>query len=153
MSEDVKVERVKKGIYWRSVPAMALAGVIAALVVGSIVAPVALSRVAIGQNEAARELIISAVPMMRACASREGNGSYAPCDAATMARTEPGIKWRDGLAPIGWGRGDVGVVYVTDLEKSRFRLETTSASGRVFKYGYKDGIVTRQVLGGGTGSW
>lgn len=154
MSEGVK-EEAAGGLFgrvrWRSVPALLLAGLIGALVLAGILAPVTLSRVAIGQDEAARELVINAVPRMRACASFEGGGSYATCDAAEMAQTEPEMQWRDGLAPVGWGRGGVGKVFVSDLGESSYRLETTSASGRVFKYDYEDGIVTRSTLGGGAG--
>lgn len=138
---------------WASVPAWLVAGVVAALVlVGGIVGPVVLSHMALGQDADAREFLINAVPRMRSCAYMEGDGSYAACDAAEMARTEPDVRWRDGLAPVGWGKGGFGKVYVSDLSETSFRLETTSASGRVFKYDYENGIVTRATVGGGQGS-
>ncbi len=143
-----------KGIGWRSVPAGLVAGLIAALVLAGIAAPVVLSKGATGQDANAKELLVNAVPRMRSCASLEGGGSYAACDAAEMAQTEPAVQWRDGVAPIGWGRGGVGKVYVSDLGETGYRLETTSASGKVFIYAFENGSVARSAIGGGQpGSW
>lgn len=155
MTESAKrIRDYLEGGTWRSVLAGLTAGLICALVLVGIAAPIVLSQSATGQDANARELLVNAVPRMRSCASLEGGGSYAACDAAEMAQTEPAVRWRDGVAPIGWGRGGVGKVYLSDLGESSYRLETTSASGRVFIYAFENGFVTRLAIGGGQpGGW
>lgn len=158
MAESVKeagrIGGFLKGVTWRSAPAGIAAGLIAVLIVAGIAAPIALSQGATGQDANARELLVNAVPQMRSCASLEGGGSYAACDAAQMAQTDPDVRWRDGVAPIGWGRGGVGKVFLTGLDETSYRLETTSASGRVYTYAFQNGFVTRSMIGGGQpGGW
>ncbi len=140
-------------VSWRSLPGNLLVAVVAALVLAGISVPVMLSRSAPAQDTDAKELLLNAAVRMRACASLEGEGSFAGCGAEEMSDAEPGIEWRDGLASYGL-RGEPGKVYVSDLDESAYRLETASASGRIFAYVYQDGVVRRAVLGGGpAGGW
>ena len=136
-------------VRWRALPANLLVGAIAVLVLAGVSVPVMLSWIAPAQDANAKELLLSAVVRMRACASLEGEeSSFAECDAEKLRSTQTGLEWRDGLAKPGL-RGQVGKVYVSDLGENAYRLETTSASGRVFTYAYRDGIVERSMLGGG----
>lgn len=138
---------------WRSLPGNLLVAVIAALVLAGLSVPVMLSRSAPAQDTNAKELLMNAAVRMRACASVEGEGSFADCDAEEMRNAESGIEWRDGLASYGL-RGEPGKVYVSDLDEMAYRLETTSASGRIFTYVYEGGAVGRAVLGGApAGGW
>lgn len=138
---------------WRSLPGNLLVAVVAALVLAGISVPVMLSRSAPAQDTEAKELLMNAAVRMRACASWEGEGSFAGCDAEEMRNAESGIEWRDGLASYGL-RGEPGKVYVSDLDEMAYRLETTSGSGRIFTYVYEDGAVGRAVLGGApAGGW
>ena len=139
-------------VSWRSLPGNLLVALVAALVLAGISVPVMLSRSAPAQDMDAKELLLNAAVRMRACASLEGEGSFAGCDAEEMRDAESGIEWRDGLASFGL-RGKPGTVYVSDLDESAYRLETTSASGRIFTYVYEDGVVKRAVLGGPGGGW
>lgn len=138
---------------WRSLPGNLLVAVIAALVLAGLSVPVMLSWSAPAQDTNAKELLMNAAVRMRACASVGGEGSFADCDAEEMRNAESGIEWRDGLASYGL-RGEPGKVYVSDLDEMAYRLETTSASGRIFTYVYEDGVVGRAVLGGApAGGW
>ncbi len=140
-------------VSWRSLPGNVLVAVIAALVLAGISVPVMLGWSAPAQDANAKELLMNAAVRMRACASWEGEGSFAGCDAGEMRNAESGIEWRDGLASYGL-RGEPGKVYVSELEETAYRLETASASGRIFAYVYEDGAVGRAVLGGGpAGGW
>jgi hypothetical protein len=139
-------------VSWRSLPANLLVALVAALVLAGISVPVMLSRSAPAQDMDAKELLLNAAVRMRACASLEGEGSFAGCDAEEMRDAETGIEWRDGLASFGL-RGKPGTVYLSKLDDSAYRLETTSASGRIFTYVYEDGVVRRGVLGGPGGGW
>lgn len=140
-------------VSWRSLPGSLMVAVIAALVLAGISVPVMLSRSAPAQDTDAKELLLNAAVRMRACASLEGEGSFARCDAEEMRDAESGIEWRDGLTSYGL-RGEPGKVYVSDLDESAYRLETASASGRIFTYVYNDGVVGRTVLGSGpAGGW
>lgn len=153
LTEDVEQQKKTGGLRERLrkvTPGWLLAGTIAGVVlVGGIVAPLALSHASIGQDAKASELLLGAVPSIRACAFFEGDGSYAGCDAAEMSRSEPEVRWEDGLAPVGWGKGGVGKVFVSDLDEKSFRVETTSATGKVFKYDFENGRVTRATIGAG----
>lgn len=139
---------------WRSLPQGILVGAISILVLAGISVPIALSSSAPGQDAAAKELLLAAAVQMRACGSTEkGEDSFAGCDAGEMKGAEPGLEWRDGLAKPGL-RGEVGAVYVSELGEEAYRLETTSASGRVFAYAYENGVVARSMMGGGPeGGW
>ena len=138
---------------WRSLPANLLVGAITVLVLAGVSVPVMLSWSAPAQDANAKEMLLGAAVRMRACASLEGEDSFVDCDAEEMRSADSGLEWRDGLAKPGL-RGQVGKVYVSDLGENAFRLETTSASGRVFTYAYKNGVVARSMLGGGPeGSW
>jgi hypothetical protein len=140
-------------VSWRSLPGNLLVAVLAALVLAGISVPVMLSRGALAQDTDAKELLLNAAVRMRACASWEGEGSFAGCDAEEMRDVESGIEWRDGFASYGL-RGEPGKVYVSDLDESAYRLETASASGRIFTYVYNDGVVGRRVFGSGpAGGW
>jgi len=140
-------------VSWGSLPGNLLVAVVAALVLAGISVPVMLSRSAPAQDTDAKELLLNAAVRMRACASLEGEGSFAGCDAEEMRDAEPGIEWRDGLASYGL-RGEPGKVYMSELDESAYRLETASASGRTFAYVYEDGVVSRAVLGGSpAGGW
>ena len=137
-----------KRVPWRSLPANVLVGAITILVLAAISVPVMLSRSAPSQDANAQELLINAAVRMRDCESWEGEGSFAGCDAEEMRSADPGIEWRDGLARLGL-RGEVGKVYVSGLGEDAYRLETTSASGRLFIYTYENGVVVRSALAGG----
>lgn len=140
-------------VSWRSLPGNLLVAVVAALVLAGISIPVMLSRSAPAQDTDAKELLMNAAVRMRACASWEGEGSFADCDAEEMRKAESGIEWRDGLASYGL-RGEPGKVFVSDLDETAYRLETASGSGRIFTYVYEDGAVGRAVLGGApAGGW
>ncbi len=129
-------------------------GVLTVLVLAGIALPPLLSRSAALQDAAAQELLLNAATRMKACASLEGGGSFTNCDAEEMRSAESGIEWRDGVAAHGWGKDRVGKVYVSRLGETTYRLETTSASGRVFGYVYEGGVVTRTAGGGGqAGGW
>ena len=132
---------------WRSLPANLLVGLITVLVLAGISVPAMLSRSAPSHDANAQELLMSAALRMRDCASWEGEGSFVGCDAEEMRSAESGIEWRDGLTAPGL-RGQVGKVYVSGLDETAYRLETTSASGRVFTYSYQNGVVARSALGG-----
>ncbi len=140
-------------VSWRSLPANLLVALVAVLVLAGISVPVMLSRSAPAQDMEAKQLLLNSAVRMRACASLEGEGSFAGCDAEELRDAETGIEWRDGFASYGL-RGKPGTVYVSDLDESAYRLETASASGRIFTYVYEDGVVKRAVLGvGSAGGW
>ena len=155
MTEDVEKEEKTGGLRERVrkvTLGWLLAGFVAVLVLGGgLVAPLSLSRAAVGQDAKATEFLLSAVPLVRSCADFEGKGSFVGCDAAEMSRAEPGIRWEDGLAPVGLGKEGVGRIFVSDLDRRSFRVETTSATGKVFKYDFENGRVTRATIG--AGSW
>ena len=138
------LERVPR----RSLPANLLVGAITVLVLAAISVPVMLSRSAPSQDANAQELLLTAAVRMRDCASWEGEGSFAGCDAEEMSSADPGIEWRDGLALPGL-KGEVGKVYVSGLDEDAYRLETTSASGKLFIYSYENGVVARSAFAGG----
>ena len=121
----------------------ALPAVLAFLVIlATAVSLLLLDRRSEGWDAAAKDLVLAAALEMEECA-RESGGSYAGCDAEKLRKIEPGIGWRDGAAPVGWGDGRVGRAYVGGLGGAEYRLQTTSGSGRVFSYAYSGGVVMR----------
>ena len=116
--------------------------VLAVLMIAAIAVALLLDRRSEGWYAAAKDLVLSAASAMEQCV-RETGGSYAGCDADVLREIEPGIGWRDGAAPVGWGDGRVGRAYVDALGVSAYRLQTTSGSGRVFSYSYSGGVATR----------
>ena len=119
-----------------------LPAALAILVVAATAVSLLLDRRSEGWDEAAKDLVLAAASAMERCA-RESGGSYAGCDAEKLREIEPGIGWRDGAAPVGWGAGRVGRTYVGGLGGAEYRLQTTSGSGRVFSYSYSGGVVMR----------
>ncbi len=127
-----------------------LVGALATLVLAAIALPLILHRSSLEQDAAAKDLLLDVGSRMASCARGAGEGSYAGCRASEMEKVEPGINWRDGVAPHGWGEGRLGRVYVSELGEASYQLETTSGSGRVFSYARNgDGAITRKAGGGG----
>ena len=128
-----------------------LVGALVTLMLAAITLPLILHRSSLVQDGAAKDLLLDVGSRMASCArGGDGEGSYAGCRASEMEKAEPGIAWRDGVAPHGWGEGRVGRVYVSELGEESYRLETTSGSGRVFSYAYNgNGAITRRAGGGG----
>lgn len=119
-----------------------LPAVLAVLVIAATAVPLLLHSSSKGWDAAARDFVLGAASAMDRCA-RESGGSYAGCDAAELRKIEPGIGWRDGAAPVGWGAGRVGRAYVDGLGGAAYKLQTTSRSGRVYSYSYSGGDVRR----------